>query len=891
MKTFTISIFLIIMFTALQASAGDLPARVLESRPSGAPSLSIPAFAKINAALQKKGATRIIVRLAAPPSMASGFALEGILKSAESVTRQRVRIAQIQSRVASILSKTHGAAAKRFEFIPFMAMEVGPAEFSALAASSDIDLIEEDIPVPPTLIQSVPLIGGIGGSFNGYSGTGQTVAILDTGVDKTHLFLTDKVVSEACYSTTDATDGAVATCTSGSTQPGQGVNCSSAITGCDHGTHIAGIVAGNGGTFNGTAFSGVARDAKLISVQVFSQFPAISSYCNGTPCVLSYPSDQILGLERVYNLRNTYNIASVNMSLGGDKYSTNCDADYTAEKAAIDTLRSVGIATVIASGNDGYTDAISAPACISTAISVGATDKSDVVAYYSNSSTMLNLLAPGSEIYSSTPVGTYGYKSGTSMAAPHVAGAWAVLKSDKPTATVSEILNVLTATGKSVTDSRNTVVKPRIQLAAAVNAISSEPVNGACGSANNGFFSIAPTINLCSAGTASAVSGSVPWTWTCAGINGGATANCLATSASLKVTLVAENFDSVTPPALPSAAGWLSIGTPGKWQTSSGTVHPSGTAAHSPSNLVYYNSWSVNNGVRAYLSSPAFSLFGKVGGKVGFWMYRDSQYTNADRVDIYVNTVSTLVGANLLGTVSNYIGLVPLEASPGWYEYTFDIPDTFNGDTNYLLIDGVSAYGNDIHLDDISVFALIPTYPLTFTFGGSGYGSVNSAPSGINCTGTTGSACPPQPFNGDLYVTLSASADSSSTNCSTFTGWNTNTTVCPGTGTCSVTMNGPVTVTGTFTRDKLVNFFPQTNGTYGSVQEAFTAAAPTGQIIQVRDNSGLTPFPDALTINKSITVKGGYAPGFAANTGYTTTNGKLTVASGGVLKVQRIKIK
>jgi subtilisin family serine protease len=197
-------------------------------------------------------------------------------------------------------------------------------------------------------------------------------------------------------------------------------------------------------------------------MQIFSQFPATSEYCTGTPCVLSYTSDQILGLQRVYSLRNTYNIASVNMSLGGGSYTENCDADadYTAEKAAIDTLRSVGIATVIAAGNDGASDAISGPACISTAISVGATDKTDVVASYSNSASILSLLAPGVSIYSSTLLGAYAYKSGTSMATPHVSGAWAVLKSTRPTATVSEILNVLTATGKGITDARNGIVKP-----------------------------------------------------------------------------------------------------------------------------------------------------------------------------------------------------------------------------------------------------------------------------------------------------------------------------------------------------------------------------------------------------------------------------------------------
>jgi hypothetical protein len=271
-------------------------------------------------------------------------------------------------------------------------------------------------------------------------------------------------------------------------------------------------------------------------------------------------------------------------------------------------------------------------------------------------------------------------------------------------------------------------------------------------------------------------------------------------------------------------------------------------------------------------------------------MYRDSQYSNADLVNVYVNTTSSLAGARLLGTVHNYIGLSPAVGAAGWYQYAFDIPATYTGATNYLLIEGVSAYGNDIHLDDITVSAMIPTYPLTFTFAGTGYGSVNSVPSGINCTGTTGSACAPQSFNCGVSVILSASADSSSSTYSTFTGWTTDTTPCPGTGTCSVTMNSPVNVSGTFTRDKLVKFSTQTSGTYGTILEAY-AAATAGQTIQVRDNSVLIPFADALTIKKSIILKGGFAPGFATNNGYTITNGKLTIGSGGVLKVQRIKIR
>ncbi len=145
-----------------------------------------------------------------------------------------------------------------------------------------------------------------------------------------------------------------------------------------------------------------------------------------------------------------YNIAAVNMSLGGGKYTSSCDTD--SRKAAIDNLRSAGIATVISSGNDYYTNGIGAPACISTAVSVGATTKSDVEASYSNyHPTMLSLFAPGSSIYSSVPGGGWETWNGTSMAAPHVTGAWAILKQKSPSASVTDILNNLQTTGAAVT--------------------------------------------------------------------------------------------------------------------------------------------------------------------------------------------------------------------------------------------------------------------------------------------------------------------------------------------------------------------------------------------------------------------------------------------------------
>ena len=80
------------------------------------------------------------------------------------------------------------------------------------------------------------------------------------------------------------------------------------------------------------------------------------------------------------------------MSLGGGKFTTNCDAD--SRKAIIDTLRSGNIATIIAAGNSGYTDAMGAPACISSAISVGSTTEQDVVSGFSNVASFMTIFGP-----------------------------------------------------------------------------------------------------------------------------------------------------------------------------------------------------------------------------------------------------------------------------------------------------------------------------------------------------------------------------------------------------------------------------------------------------------------------------------------------------------------
>jgi subtilisin len=416
---------------------------------------------------ERTGKIRVLVRLDIP------FVPEGRL-DVGGAERQRSAMA---TRADEVL-QTLGLPAERmtrFETIPFVAMEVSAAELARLASISAVVGIEEDIPLPPTLASSNNVIGSGTAWAAGFTGTGQTVAVLDTGVDNTHPYFstgTNKVVSEACYSSTTAFSSSV--CPGGvaaSTAAGSGRNCATSVSGCTHGTHVAGIVAGNDGI--GPNF-GVARDASVISIQVFSRFDSDSDCgTSPAPCVLTYTTDQIQGLERVYALRSTFQIAAANMSLGGGRFTATCDAANSAIKAAIDNLRSVGIATVIASGNDSYRDSIGQPACVSTAISVGATTDSDSVAGFSNVASFLSLLAPGVAITSSVPGGGTASFQGTSMAAPHVAGAWALMRQANPTADVPTILAALRSTATSVNDNRSSGTVTgmrRINVGAAVTA-------------------------------------------------------------------------------------------------------------------------------------------------------------------------------------------------------------------------------------------------------------------------------------------------------------------------------------------------------------------------------------------------------------------------------------
>jgi subtilisin family serine protease len=379
----------------------------------------------------------------------------------EVVGAQQAAIRAGADAVEAAIGGTGSRLVRRFETVPYVALQLDRAGLEALLASGAVSALVPDGLSRPALAQSRPLVQADQAAAAGFDGGGTVVAILDTGVSSSHPFLSGKVVDEACFSDASCPGG-------GSTQTGSGAGapCSYAPSDCSHGTHVAGIAAGSG-----SSFSGIASGASLMAVQVFTRFtnPTCSSFGLPSPCALTYTSDQIAGLEHVYGKRGDFTIAAANMSLGGGRYTSTCDGD--ARKAVIDNLRAAGIATVIASGNDGFTDAVSAPACISSAIAVGSTTKSDLISSFSNSAARVALLAPGSSITSSVPGGGYASYSGTSMAAPHVAGAFAVLRDASPGTGVGGALSVLQSSGLAITDSRNGLTRSRIRINGARQAL------------------------------------------------------------------------------------------------------------------------------------------------------------------------------------------------------------------------------------------------------------------------------------------------------------------------------------------------------------------------------------------------------------------------------------
>lgn len=167
---------------------------------------------------------------------------------------------------------------------------------------------------------------------------------------------------------------------------------------------------------------------------------------------------------------------------------------------------------------------------------------------------------------------------------------------------------------------------------------------------------------------------------------------------------VAEGFEATLfPPACWTVAP---VSGTGNWQGIASGTNPT-TTPQQGSRMAYYNSYSFSSGTSSIMVSPAIN-FPNSDYRVNFWMNRDNGFlTNADRVIVHYNTSPNLVGATELGTVHRSINLAPAVTAGGWYNYIYNIPTSASG-TGYIIFQAISAYGNNIFLDNVKIEQIPP---------------------------------------------------------------------------------------------------------------------------------------------------------------------------------------
>ena len=405
----------------------------------------------------------------------------------------RTRIHARQNEVLSAFVGKEIGLRHRLENQPTFSAYVTQDTLQEIANHPLVESIEPVIPLYPHLAQGIPLMNAstVRSTFNGQ---GVAIAICDTGVDYTHPMLggggfpNSKVIGGYDF----------------------GDNDSNPIPNTQaHGTACAGIAAGTLGSV-GSYIGGVAHNAKIYALKI-------------TPGTGGSSSSSEMAAAWDWCVTHQYDdpanpILVISTSFGGGRYYSACDSTSPSMTTAANNAQAAGITVLVSSGNDGYCDSISWPACISSVMSVGAvcdaslgtysfcvTDGScappggsascltgefstsqstgaDVVTAHSNTASFLDILAPSHNAYTTDIAGSGGYSSGdyyssfggTSAACPYAAGAAACLQSAAKQTfgtylSPTDVKAVLTSTGDNITDTKVAITKPRVNLGNAIN--------------------------------------------------------------------------------------------------------------------------------------------------------------------------------------------------------------------------------------------------------------------------------------------------------------------------------------------------------------------------------------------------------------------------------------
>ncbi len=414
----------------------------------------------VQRALETDGWVPVVVMLR--PAASAGSAL----------AERTSAVSALQSGVLDALGPADFRLTRRWSAIPGFAGQLSAAGQARLRAHPSVLRVDMDEAGEGHLGQSVPLVRADAVHALGYTGRWVEVAVLDSGVDRTHADLADAVLEEQCFCTNG--DGTGCCPGGGTSQSGPGA----AADGHGHGTNVTGIVASSGTV----AAGGVAPSVGIVAVKVLDDLNRFF----GAAQVLS-------GLDWV--IANRPDVRVVNMSLGTNaRFAGYCDgvnAFTMAFAAAIDALHARGTTVFVSSGNARAVGSLPAPACIANALSVGAvydsnvgqvnvfgctdaTTAADRVTCFSNTDVTLDLLGPGAPITSSGPGGGTLTFYGTSQAAPHAAGIAALLLEINPALTAAQVETALEVNGVAVADPRVAANFPRVDALASVNAVLAE---------------------------------------------------------------------------------------------------------------------------------------------------------------------------------------------------------------------------------------------------------------------------------------------------------------------------------------------------------------------------------------------------------------------------------
>jgi hypothetical protein len=281
---------------------------------------------------------------------------------------------------------------------------------------------------------SQKLIGLAEAHAMGFTGKGQTIVIFDTGVQIDHPYLKDALIGGYCSSKLlCGVNYGISSIAAGAVVQIPGL----AGSGNSHGSMASGIALGRA---VGNIPGGIAPGANLISINnEEGQSEGI-----------------IKALDWVLSVKDEFNIVAVSASIAAPNSGLrnqpgSCLPFEIEIRNKVRKLAEANIAFVVATGNDGFTNNISFPACLPDAISVGAVDSKGDIAGYSNIAENMNLLAPADVIGANSSTGFF-VGQGTSSATPVVAGAIAILRQVKPSATLDEIRKALATTTKFKND-------------------------------------------------------------------------------------------------------------------------------------------------------------------------------------------------------------------------------------------------------------------------------------------------------------------------------------------------------------------------------------------------------------------------------------------------------